>query len=152
MLMQNSVYIGGLNIANERLDRIEKWQECFKETVEADVQKEHERLSEQGRKGVEVREDNRAMRQAATQEGRALFGSVSFPAILTDSAMQARAKAGLQALTLKYPKVAEEVFDRLCGEFNIGEPFYGTLKQIVAQTLLAPPQGENGPGDNEGWL
>jgi hypothetical protein len=95
----------------------------------------HEDLSARGRYGVQRREENKEMRAAAMQEGRALMGELG-PELLTNPEAQARAKDRLIALTVKYPRVAEEVADRLIYEFH-AEPYKDLIMQVVGQALQA---------------
>lgn len=112
---------------------------------EAEAQAYSERMSEQGRKGAQAAVDNRAMRADAMREGRALISGLN-PAVLSTPEGQARAKAELAGLAMKYPKVAEEVADRLIGEFH-AEPYADLIKGVIARAIQgqgeapAAPQG-----------
>jgi hypothetical protein len=125
-----------------QLAAIQAWQAQFESEAEEEALKEHERLSSQGQKGVLAREDNRAMRNEAMQEGRSLMAQIG-PELLTNPEAQGKAKNALVALALKYPKVAEEVADRLIYEYH-AEPYADLIKGIIAQAiqgqLAAPSQ------------
>lgn len=95
------------------------------------------RLSEQGKKGVEIREENKEMRLAAMQEGRAV---ISGPGSLEDK------KNGIFKLIQKYPLVAEGVARSLNREYGIskmlGMPEDALLQQVaqIAAKALAQPE------------
>lgn len=98
---------------------------------------QHEDLSQRGKKGVEVREQNKEMRAAAMNEGRQVMATL--PAdILTNPAAQDKVKQQLALLAQKYPKVANEVSDGLFSEFHIEEPFKGIIKGVIANALMNP--------------
>lgn len=87
----------------------------------AEEEAEHVRLSEQGKKGVEVRESNKEMRQAAMNEGREIMaGGGDFEA----------KKTALLKLAAKYPLVAEQVAKGLIREFHL-EAFESVIMPIV---------------------
>lgn len=114
--------------------------------AEAEAQKEHERLVIQSQKGVEARADNRAMRSAALQEGRALIAQLG-PDILSKPEALNAAKQALAQLATKYPMVAEEVADRLISEFH-AEPYKDLIKGVIANALkgtIEAPSASIGP-------
>lgn len=129
---------GALTILNQKIAVLEG-------EAEAEAEAYSQRMSEQGRKGVMIREDNKAMRADAMREGRALISGLN-PAVLSTPEGQARAKAELAGLAMKYPKVAEEVADRLIGEFH-AEPYADLIKGVIARAIQgqgeapAAPQG-----------
>lgn len=133
-----------------RVSNMEKWKgECEAEALTI-ASNESARLSSQGKKGVEIREDNRAMRQAAMQEGRALCAKLG-PQILTDSAMQTKFKNDLIGLARKYPLVANEVGDGLIREFKL-EPFKDIIKGVIGEAITAGPQATKEEGPAEGSI
>lgn len=111
--------------------------QSIEEALEIEEQRVSAEMSARGKRGVEVREQNKEMRQAAMSEGRALLASLK-PDILTNPETQAQAKARLVQLTMRYPKAAEEVFEALSREFHIEEPFKSLAKTVITQTLLSP--------------
>jgi hypothetical protein len=119
---------------------------ALEEAVPQLAEAESARMAALGRRGVQVREENKEMRQAAMGEIRVLAGTLT-PELLTNPQKQADLKGKVAALAQKYPKVADEVASQAFREFNIGEPWQGMIKGIIAEALLkpaAPTQGEEG--------
>lgn len=115
-------------------------ENVLKEEEEA----EHLRLSEQGKKGVEVREQNKEMRQAAMAEGRAIIAA---PGSLDDK------KQALIALAAKYPLVAEQAAKGLIREFGL-QPYEPVIMQLVSaevQKALQGGQGQQAPSEFLGF-
>lgn len=88
---------------------------------------EHADLSARGARGVQVRAQNKEMREAAMAEGRALFAS--------DAPLEVK-KEQLVQLAVKYPKVAEEVTDGLISELGLSA-YAPVLKAVVASAAQA---------------
>lgn len=126
-----------------RVYSLESWRTELDGLLEAQARAETARLTEQGRRGVDIREQNKEMRAAAMGEGRVLLSGLT-PDILTNSEKQGEMKAKLAALAQKYPKVADEVAEGLFREFKVEEPFKGMIKGVIANALLSPaaPAGQ----------
>ena len=114
---------------------LSSWIEEKEAEQAAYEQEKHEDLSKRGSYGAQRREENKEMRAAAMQEGRALMGELG-PELLTNPEAQGRAKEKLIALAVKYPRVAEEVADRLIYEFH-AEPYKDLIMQVVGQAIQA---------------
>jgi hypothetical protein len=118
-----------------QLAAVSSWIEEKEAEKAAYEQEKHEDLSKRGSYGAQRREENKEMRAAAMQEGRALMGELG-PELLTNPEAQGRAKEKLIALAVKYPRVAEEVADRLIYEFH-AEPYKDLIMQVVGQAIQA---------------
>jgi len=106
----------------------ESWQAFLKEeedTALAEATAKSEEMSKRGSKGVQIREENKEMRQAAMNEVRTLATS--------EGEIQAKMPQ-LAALVAKYPRVADEVADQAIREFKL-EPFKDLIKGFVAAEL-----------------
>jgi hypothetical protein len=115
------------------LENAERRMLAVEDALGVKAEQEHERLSEQGRRGVQIREDNKEMRRAAMSEGRKMLSGIG-PNILTDKAEQEKMKAELVQLAKKYPKVADEVSDGLIREFRL-EKYKDLIKGIVGDAI-----------------
>ena len=116
--------------------------------AEEEAQEKHERLSFQGQRGATVREDNRAMRNEAMKEGRALISQLGPGLVSGNPEDLAQGKAALVQLTMKYPKHAEEVADALISEMH-AEKYGGMIKSVISAVLqgqlVAPAPTPQGP-------
>ena len=109
--------------------------------LSSELERERERLSSQGKKGVLVREENKEMRAAAMGEARQLIASGGE---MKDKLPQ------LAQLAAKYPKVAEEVTKSLLREFGAEQysPIILPIVQNAAMNALNNPQKEK---ESELW-
>jgi len=146
----SSPFAASLSSLNSRAAALESWRSELDGLLEAQAKAETVRLSEQGKKGVQVREENKEMRAAATNEGRVLLSSLT-PDILTNPQKQNEAKGKLAALAMKYPRVAEEVSESLFREFRVEEPIKGMIKSVIANALLAQKDGAYSTAPKENW-
>ena len=118
----------------ERISRLEGM-------LAAEEAAESERLSAAGKKGVQVREENREMRQSAMGEVRSM---ISAPGDLQGKLPQ------LAALVAKYPKVADEVADQAIREFHL-EPYKDMIKGFIAVELQRLASGPTSSQSSGSW-
>jgi len=113
------------------VDNHDIWIAEFENAEAEEKEKEHQRLSEQGKKGVEIREDNKEAMDAAINEGRQ---------VLSEQTSNLEKLNQLKELIKKYPTVAQTVAKKLNREFGISKAFgisEGTLIEEVAKIVLS---------------